>query len=67
MLEALAAIVPSVCVGLLFWFVIRAMIAGDRRERAAIAAMDAAERRAAAIAPGDHAQDPDHRDAAPGV
>ncbi len=44
MLEALAALVPSVGVGLLFWFVVRAMIAADRRERAAMAAMDREER-----------------------
>ena len=44
MLEALAALVPSIGVGLLFWYVIRAMIAADRRERAAMAALDKAER-----------------------
>ncbi len=43
MLEALAALVPSVGVGLLFWFVVRAMIAADRRERAAMAALDRQE------------------------
>ncbi len=43
-LEALAALVPSIGVGLLFWFVVRAMIAGDRRERAAMAALDREER-----------------------
>ena len=56
MLEALAALVPSIGVGLLFWFVVRAMVAGDRRERAAMAALDAAERRreqAAAPTPED--------------
>ena len=46
MLEALAALVPSVGVGLLFWFVVRAMVAADRRERAAMAALDRAEREA---------------------
>lgn len=45
MLEALAALVPSVGVGLLFWFVVRAMIAADRRERAAMAALDREESR----------------------
>jgi len=43
-LEALAALVPSVGVGLLFWFVVRAMIAADRRERAATAALDREEK-----------------------
>jgi len=52
MLEAVAALVPSVGVGLLFWLVIRALIAGDRRERAAMAALDAAERRRAESSPG---------------
>lgn len=44
MLEALAALVPSIGVGLLFWFVVRAMIAADRRERAAMAALDREEK-----------------------
>ena len=45
MLEALAALIPSIGVGLLFWYVIRAIVSGDRRERAAMAALDEAERR----------------------
>ena len=44
MLDAVAALVPPVFVGLLFWFVVRSMISADRRERAALAAMDRAER-----------------------
>ena len=44
MLEAVAALVPPVFVGLLFWFVVRAMVGADRRERAAMAALDRAER-----------------------
>ncbi|GAB4069649.1 hypothetical protein GCM10028777_32290 [Angustibacter speluncae] len=44
MLDALGALVPSIGVGLLFWFAIRAMINADRRERAALAKLDAAER-----------------------
>jgi len=43
-LEALAALVPPLGVALLFWFVVRAMIGADRRERAAMAALDRAER-----------------------
>lgn len=50
MAEAVAALVPSIGVGLLFWFVIRALVTGDRKERAAMAALDAAERRRAAEA-----------------
>lgn len=42
-LQALAALAPSVGVGLLFWFVLRAIIQADRRERAAIARLDARE------------------------
>ncbi|MFC5997433.1 hypothetical protein ACFP6A_01625 [Quadrisphaera sp. GCM10027208] len=44
MLEALGALVPSIGVGLLFWYVVRAMIHADRRERAAVAAMERADR-----------------------
>ena len=51
MLDAVAALVPSVGVGLLFWFVIRSLVRGDRNERAAMAALDAAERRRAAEEP----------------
>ena len=43
---ALAALLPSIGVGLLFWFGIRALINADRTERQAMARMDAAERRA---------------------
>lgn len=44
MLEALGALVPSIGVALLFWYVVRAMIHADRRERAAVAAMERADR-----------------------
>ena len=47
MAEAAAALIPSVGVGLLFWYVVRALVRGDRNERAALAALDAAERRRA--------------------
>ncbi len=46
-LAALAALLPSIGVGLLFWFAIRALVNADRTERQAIARMDAAERDAA--------------------
>lgn len=46
---ALAAIIPSVGVGLLFWFAIRALVNADRTERQAIARMDAAERAAGQV------------------
>jgi hypothetical protein len=43
---ALAALLPSIGVGLLFWFAIRALVNADRTERQALARMDAAERAA---------------------
>ena len=46
LLTALAALLPSIGVGLLFWFAIRALINADRTERQAMARMDAAERAA---------------------
>ncbi|GEL95726.1 hypothetical protein [Cellulomonas composti] len=39
----LAAVLPSIGVGLLFWFVMRAVVNADRTEREAIARMDAEE------------------------
>ncbi|MDC7123557.1 hypothetical protein OMK64_18660 [Cellulomonas fimi] len=44
---ALAAILPSIGVGLIFWFAIRALVNADRTERQALARMDAEERLAA--------------------
>ena len=43
MLDALGALIPSLGVGLLFWFVVRSMISADRRERAALVALERAE------------------------
>jgi hypothetical protein len=43
---ALAALLPSIGVGVLFWFAIRALVNADRTERLALAKMDAAERAA---------------------
>lgn len=39
----LAALLPSVGVGLIFWFAMRAIINADRAERQATARMDAQE------------------------
>lgn len=47
-LQALAALVPSVGVGLLFWLAIRTIVRADRTERAAMARLDVEERRDAA-------------------
>ncbi len=44
---AVGALVPSIGVGLLFWFAIRAVVQADRRERMAVARLDAEERRSA--------------------
>ncbi|SEJ39145.1 hypothetical protein [Demequina mangrovi] len=40
--QVLVGIVPSIGVGALFWFVMRAVIRADRNERAALAQEDAA-------------------------
>lgn len=40
----LAALAPSIGVGLLFWLVIRALVNADRNERRATAQKDDAER-----------------------
>jgi flagellar biosynthesis/type III secretory pathway M-ring protein FliF/YscJ len=43
-LNALWSIIPTVLVGVIFWFVMRAIIRADRDERAAYADLEAAER-----------------------
>jgi Mg2+/citrate symporter len=42
-MQALAALIPSIGVGFVFYIAIKAMIGADRNERAAIAEMDRAE------------------------
>ena len=42
-LEVVSAVVPSIGVGLVFWFAMRAIIQADRRERSALARLDAEE------------------------
>lgn len=37
-----AGIIPSIAVGLIFWYSLRAILRADRNERAALAAADAA-------------------------
>jgi hypothetical protein len=46
MIEVLAALLPPLAVGALFYVVIRAILRADRHERAAIARMEQEERRA---------------------
>ena len=43
-LTGLAALVPSIGVGFLFYLTIRALVNADRTERAALARMDAEDR-----------------------
>jgi len=57
-LPVLGALVPSVGVGLLFWFAMRYIVRADRNERAALARLDAEEEmraRAAGNSPGHDA------------
>ena len=42
-LEVLAALAPSGGVGLIFWYAMRAIIRADRRERMALAQLEADE------------------------
>ncbi len=51
--EGLWAIVPTICVGLIFWFVMRAILRGDRTEREAQARIEA-EEDARLLAEADH-------------
>ena len=41
--QFLAGVVPSIGVGLIFWYAMRAIVRADRRERQALARMDAVE------------------------
>lgn len=43
-MDALAAVIPSVGVGVLFWYAIRAMVQADRRERAAMNRLEMQEK-----------------------
>ena len=44
----LTAVIPSIGVGLLFWFAMRAILNADRTERQAVARMDREEEQRAA-------------------
>ncbi|HEY3439041.1 MAG TPA: hypothetical protein VGK35_15245 [Actinotalea sp.] len=41
--QFLAGVVPSIGVGLVFWYAMRAIVRADRRERQALARLDALE------------------------
>lgn len=67
-MDALAALVPPIGVGILFYVAMRSMINADRRERAALADMERAEGaavegspRGAASADKERANDPGHQ------
>ena len=42
-IAVIAGVVPSIGLGLLFWYAMRAIVRADRNERAAEARLDAAE------------------------
>ncbi|PZQ90385.1 MAG: hypothetical protein DI534_04000 [Leifsonia xyli] len=42
--NAIYSVIPTIALGLVFWFVIRAILRGDRVERAEYARMEAEER-----------------------
>ncbi len=44
--QSVAALTPMVCVSLLFWFAMRAVVHADRREREAILRLEAEEMQA---------------------
>jgi flagellar biosynthesis/type III secretory pathway M-ring protein FliF/YscJ len=50
--NALYSLAPTVLIGLVFWFIMRAIVRSDRNERAARAKIEAEERaKRAAVAP----------------
>lgn len=49
--NAIYSVTPTILVGLVFWFVLRAIIRGDRSERAAYAKVEAEERAKAGLPP----------------
>ncbi|MET4637727.1 hypothetical protein [Mycetocola sp. 2940] len=56
-LNALWSIIPTVLVGVIFWFVMRAILRADRDERAAYANLEAAERARLGLPPATDARD----------
>ena len=55
----LISIIPSIGVGLIFWYVMRAVIRADRRERAELAKYDAEEAARAATEARGNSQSKD--------
>lgn len=60
-LPAIGALIPSVGVGLLFWFAMRYIVRADRNERAALARLDAEEEARPASPHSGPAERPDER------
>jgi hypothetical protein len=54
----LVALAPSVGVGFIFWLGIKSLLEADRRERAAQARIEAAERRASNTVGEEHSRSP---------
>ncbi|WP_411721754.1 hypothetical protein [Mycetocola sp.] len=52
-LNALWSIIPTLLVGVIFWFVMRAIFHADRDERAAYADLEAAERSRLGLPPAE--------------
>ncbi|WP_066041327.1 hypothetical protein [Herbiconiux solani] len=44
-LPVIAALAPTVLIGLVFWFIMRALLRSDKSERRALAKIEAEERR----------------------
>ena len=53
--NAIFSLVPTIALGLVFWFVIRAIIRADRNERKVYSEMEAEERARRAAAKSDSA------------
>ena len=53
--NAIFSLVPTIALGLVFWFVIRAIIRADRNERKVYSEMESAERARRAAAKSDSA------------
>lgn len=49
--NAVYSLIPTIVLGLVFWFILRAVIRADRTERAVAARVEAEERAKAGLAP----------------
>ena len=53
--NAIFSVIPTIALGLVFWFIMRAIIRADRTERKVYADLEAEERARRAAARGDSA------------